>query len=217
METFRRDHSRALSAIAVIALLVGLLVPGAQLRAQEVDNDGLYSQPFLVLDPDMHTAPIRAMVTDAAGRYIITGSEDKSVRVWSAHDGRLLPSGSRAARATRARSIRLQYRLMVIRLLLRAGADISFYLIAPRDAKSGASDHCRTPSLIRWCFRTMAAEFLRVSEIQTEASVYLTWTVGRKLHSMTNIKERSMGFPSTPPGASRPHHLMASFGSMTLI
>jgi WD40 repeat protein len=98
METFRRDHSRALSAIAVIALLVGLLVPGAQLRAQEVDNDGLYSQPFLVLDPDMHTAPIRAMVTDAAGRYIITGSEDKSVRVWSAHDGRLLrtirfPSG----------------------------------------------------------------------------------------------------------------------------
>src|SRR5215472_8339840 len=101
------------------------------------------------------------------------------------------PSGSRAARATRARSIRLQYRLMVIRLLLRAGADISFYLIAPRDAKSGASDHCRTPSLIRWCFRTMAAEFLRVSEIQTEASVYLTWTVGRKLHSMTNIKERA--------------------------
>ena len=98
METFRRDRPRALSAIAVIALLAGLLAPGEQLRAQDVDKDGLYSQPFLVLDPDMHTADIRAMVTDAAGRYIITGSNDKTVRVWSAHDGRLLrtirlPSG----------------------------------------------------------------------------------------------------------------------------
>src|SRR6516164_3700807 len=89
METFRRDRSRALSAIGVIALLAGLLVPGEQLRAQDVDN-GLYSQPFLTLDPDMHTAAIRAMDTDAAGRYIITGSDDKSVRVWSANDGRLL-------------------------------------------------------------------------------------------------------------------------------
>jgi len=98
METFRRDHSRALSAIGVIALLAGLFWPGEQLRAQEVDKDGLYSQPFLVLDPDMHTAPIKAMVTDAAGRYIITGSDEKSVRVWSANDGHLLrtirlPSG----------------------------------------------------------------------------------------------------------------------------
>ena len=87
-----------MSAIGVIALLVGLLVPGAQLRAQDVDKDGLHSQPFLVLDPDMHTAPLKAMVTDAAGRYIITGSHDKTVRVWSANDGRLLrtiplPSG----------------------------------------------------------------------------------------------------------------------------
>src|SRR5215831_4220161 len=98
METFRRDHSSALSAIGVIALLAGLLLRGEQLRAQEVDKDGLYSQPFLVLDPDMHTASIRVMVTDAAGRYIITGSHDQTVRVWSAHDGRLLrtirlPSG----------------------------------------------------------------------------------------------------------------------------
>src|SRR5262245_31598708 len=98
METFRRDHSRGLSAIGVIVLLAGLFVPGEQLRAQEVDKDGLYSQPFLVLDPDMHTALIKAVVTDAAGRYIITGSYDKTVRVWSANDGRLLrtirlPSG----------------------------------------------------------------------------------------------------------------------------
>ena len=68
METFRRDHPRALSAIGVIALLAGLLLPGEQLRAQDVDKDGLHSQPFLVLDPDMHTSDIRGMAVDAAGR-----------------------------------------------------------------------------------------------------------------------------------------------------
>src|SRR5262245_7782560 len=98
METFRRDHSRGLSAIGVIALLAGLLLPGEQLGAQEVDKDGLYSQPFLVLDPDMHTSDLQVMAVDAAGHYIITGSYDKTVRVWSANDGRLLrtirlPSG----------------------------------------------------------------------------------------------------------------------------
>jgi WD40 repeat protein len=90
METFRRDHPRALSRIGIIAILIALLFPAEKLRAQEVDKDGLYSQPFLVLDPEMHTAPIMEVVTDAAGRYIITGSYDKSVRVWSADDGRLL-------------------------------------------------------------------------------------------------------------------------------
>jgi WD40 repeat protein len=90
METFRRDHSRALSAIGVIVQLAGLFLPGGQLRAQEVDKDGLYSQPFLVLEPDMHTAAIAAMTTDEAGRYIVTVSHDSTVRVWSSDSGRLL-------------------------------------------------------------------------------------------------------------------------------
>ena len=37
----------------------------------------------------MHTAIRRADV-DAAGRYAVTGSDDKTVRVWSVDDGRLL-------------------------------------------------------------------------------------------------------------------------------
>jgi hypothetical protein len=36
METFRRDHSCTLSMIRVIAILVGLALPGEALRAQEV-------------------------------------------------------------------------------------------------------------------------------------------------------------------------------------
>ena len=38
----------------------------------------------------MHTAPIRRIDVDAEERYLVSGSEDKTVRVWSVEDGRLL-------------------------------------------------------------------------------------------------------------------------------
>jgi Caspase domain/WD domain, G-beta repeat len=50
----------------------------------------LYEQPVLAVDPGMHTAPIRAVAMDAAGRLAVTGSYDKTVRVWSLTDGKLL-------------------------------------------------------------------------------------------------------------------------------
>jgi WD40 repeat protein len=50
----------------------------------------LYEQPTLVVDPGMHTAPIRAAAVDAAGRLAVTGSDDKTVRVWSLTDGKLV-------------------------------------------------------------------------------------------------------------------------------
>ena len=51
---------------------------------------GLYDRPVLVLDPGMHTAPIRDVDVDGAGRFAVTASEDKTLRVWSLTDGRLL-------------------------------------------------------------------------------------------------------------------------------
>jgi outer membrane protein assembly factor BamB len=50
----------------------------------------LYEQPVLVIDPGMHTAPIRDVGVDAAGQIAVTGSDDKTVRVWSLSDGKLL-------------------------------------------------------------------------------------------------------------------------------
>lgn len=46
--------------------------------------------PLLRLDPGMHTAPVRRIDIDAAGRFLVTGSHDKTVRVWSVDDGALL-------------------------------------------------------------------------------------------------------------------------------
>src|ERR1700730_11423182 len=50
----------------------------------------LYERPVLIVDPDMHTAASRTAAADAAGRFLVTGSEDKTVRIWSASDGTLL-------------------------------------------------------------------------------------------------------------------------------
>jgi WD40 repeat protein len=50
----------------------------------------LYEQPTLVIEPGMHTALIKAAAVDAAGRLAVTGSDDKTVRVWSLTDGKLM-------------------------------------------------------------------------------------------------------------------------------
>src|SRR5262249_24918556 len=50
----------------------------------------LYDQPVLVVEPGLHTAPIKALSVDAAERLAVTASEDKTVRVWSLTDGKLL-------------------------------------------------------------------------------------------------------------------------------
>jgi WD40 repeat protein len=46
--------------------------------------------PMLQIETGMHTAPIRRIGVDAAERFVVTGSVDKSVRVWELPAGRLL-------------------------------------------------------------------------------------------------------------------------------
>ncbi len=46
--------------------------------------------PILRLDTGGHTAAVRRIDIDAKERYLVTGSDDKLVRVWSLADGTLL-------------------------------------------------------------------------------------------------------------------------------
>jgi WD40 repeat protein len=48
------------------------------------------AQPILRIETGMHTVTIRRIGVDAAGRYLVTGSNDKTVRVWELATGRLL-------------------------------------------------------------------------------------------------------------------------------
>jgi len=48
------------------------------------------TRPLPRLETGMHTASIRRIATDAAGRWAVTASEDKTARVWEVASGRQL-------------------------------------------------------------------------------------------------------------------------------
>ena len=50
----------------------------------------LYDQPVLVVDPGTHTGRIESVAVDDAGKFAVTGSYDKTVRIWSLASGDLL-------------------------------------------------------------------------------------------------------------------------------
>lgn len=79
--------SRRISATKALVLLSGVaavLSQGTTL-AQELPQ-----QPMLRIEAGMHTAAIRRIGVDSENRYLVTGSYDKSVRVWELTTGRLL-------------------------------------------------------------------------------------------------------------------------------
>jgi WD40 repeat protein len=62
--------------------------PGAAPARSE--TRGPPTAPIARIEPGGHTAPIKRIDTDAAGRILVTGSDDKTVRLWSLADGTLL-------------------------------------------------------------------------------------------------------------------------------
>src|SRR5215472_2616057 len=82
----------------VLALSLTLWAAVASAEDQPPAAKGLYDRPVLVVDPGMHTAIIHRADADSAGRWAVSGSDDKAVRVWSLADGALgrtirLPAG----------------------------------------------------------------------------------------------------------------------------
>jgi WD40 repeat protein len=58
-------------------------------RAQQA-SEGLPTEPVLRIETGQHGAGIWRIDTDAENRFAVTASDDKTVRVWSLPDGRLL-------------------------------------------------------------------------------------------------------------------------------
>ena len=72
-------------------LLLGLALAPAHADDQgSKDGTDLYERPVLAIDPGMHTGVIWAQAVDAGGRFAVTGSDDRTVRIWSIADGKLL-------------------------------------------------------------------------------------------------------------------------------
>jgi WD40 repeat protein len=61
--------------------LLGISVAANAIAQTELPT-GLYDQPVLVVDPEFHTSAILDAASDSAGRYAVTASNDKTLRVW---------------------------------------------------------------------------------------------------------------------------------------
>jgi WD40 repeat protein len=82
-------HRRPIAA-AVLGLVALAFAPAfADDQGPNAGTD-LYDHPVLAIDPGMHTAWTWTQAVDAAGRFSVTGSDDRTVRVWSVADGKLL-------------------------------------------------------------------------------------------------------------------------------
>jgi hypothetical protein len=75
-------------AIAVSLLLFS--APAFAADQPSAPTPAFYDRPVLVIDPGMHTNIVRWADADVEGRWAVTASDDKTVRIWSLADGALL-------------------------------------------------------------------------------------------------------------------------------
>jgi len=86
MAQFCRGQGGQIARLQILLAALSLVI----LSSLCATAQNLYEHPVLIVDPDMHTAASKAAAAGAAGRFLVTGSVDKTVRIWSASDGKLL-------------------------------------------------------------------------------------------------------------------------------
>ena len=69
-------------------LLVGVMIP--LLISSLAFSEEPASRPILRIEPGMHTAAINSFDLDSENHYLVTGSDDNTVRVWDMATGKLL-------------------------------------------------------------------------------------------------------------------------------
>ncbi len=71
-------------------LLIALLLSSAPARSARAQGGEPSRAPILRIETGMHTAAIKRIGVDRAGRFLVTASDDKTARVWELQTGRLL-------------------------------------------------------------------------------------------------------------------------------
>lgn len=95
MAGLQLDLKRALAALALAA---GIVLPAAawgQIASAVAD------QPYLEMDAGTHTAALTSVAVDEASKLVASAADDRTVRIWSARDGRLLSTINLPAGALR--------------------------------------------------------------------------------------------------------------------
>ncbi len=87
-----RSTARPRAALAAVRTLVARCLVGAGIAFAMAAPASAEqpTTPVLRIDPGEHTATINRISTDAAGRWLLTTSHDKTARVWDLAKGRLL-------------------------------------------------------------------------------------------------------------------------------
>ena len=70
---------------ALLACLVLALLPAHAAQSATAPA----TEPLLRIEAGMHAAMIKRIATDAAGRWAVTASDDKTARVWDVASGKL--------------------------------------------------------------------------------------------------------------------------------
>jgi WD40 repeat protein len=70
--------------LLTVLFMVVPMVYDQPARAQK-----LYDQPVLIVDPDMHAGRIKTVAIAESGKFAVTGSYDKTVRIWTLGSGEL--------------------------------------------------------------------------------------------------------------------------------
>src|SRR5580698_8808510 len=57
--------------------------------AAQVKESQRYDRPVLRIDPGIHTSDITSLSVDIGSKIVVSGSLDKTVRIWNAQTGKL--------------------------------------------------------------------------------------------------------------------------------